>query len=44
MKLWRFCGSSGGQWLQAANTLAFIHERGETRDWGAESDPHREET
>lgn len=44
MKLWTFCGSSGGQWLQAANTLAFIHERGEKRDWWAESAPHREET
>ena len=35
--LWRFCGSMGGQWLQAANTLAFLRERGEEPDWWAQS-------
>ncbi len=32
-KLWTFCGSSGGQWLQAANTLAYLREQGEEPDW-----------
>jgi hypothetical protein len=32
-KLWTFCGSTGGQWLQAANMLAFLNERGEEPDW-----------
>lgn len=37
-KLWSFCGSSGGQWVQAANSLAFLRDRGEpTRDWWAEA-------
>jgi hypothetical protein len=37
-KLWWFCGSSGGQWLQAANTLASLRERGETPpDWWDEA-------
>jgi hypothetical protein len=25
-ELWKFCGSSGGQWQQAANALAYIRE------------------
>jgi hypothetical protein len=28
-ELWKFCGSSGGQWLQAASALTFLRERGE---------------
>jgi hypothetical protein len=32
-ELWKFCGSSGGQWLQAAATLAYLRERGEEPDW-----------
>jgi hypothetical protein len=32
-KLWTFCGSSGGQWLRAANTLAYLREQGEEPDW-----------
>lgn len=31
--LWSFCGSSGGQWLQAARSLAHLRERGEEPDW-----------
>lgn len=39
-KLWSFCGSSGGQWEQAANTLAFLRDRGEpTPDWWTEAAP-----
>jgi hypothetical protein len=33
-KLWSFCGSSGGKWLQAANVLTAIRDRGDpTPDW-----------
>jgi hypothetical protein len=33
-KLWSFCGSSGGQWQQAANTLAYLRDRDEEPpDW-----------
>lgn len=39
-KLWSFCGSSGGQWLQAASTLRYLRERDEPpRDWWAEAAP-----
>jgi hypothetical protein len=41
-KLWSFCGSSGGQWEQAANTLAFLRDRDDPhRDWWTEAAPHR---
>ncbi|MBA2283183.1 MAG: hypothetical protein M3527_05745 [Actinomycetota bacterium] len=36
--LWRFCGSSGGQWQQAANALAYRRERGHAPDWWAQSE------
>lgn len=40
-KLWSFCGSSGGQWEQAANTLAFLRDRDEpSPDWWVEAAPH----
>ena len=32
-KLWSFCGSSGGQWLQAAKNLACYRSQGEEPDW-----------
>jgi hypothetical protein len=32
-ELWKFCGSSGGQWLQAARMLGYLRERGEEPDW-----------
>jgi hypothetical protein len=37
--LWKFCGSTGGQWLQAANTLTYLRERGEEPDWWERSAP-----
>jgi hypothetical protein len=40
--LWRFCGSTGGQWLQAVNTLRYLRERGEEPDWWARSAPRRD--
>ena len=32
-ELWKFCGSSGGQWQQAANTLTYVREHSEEPDW-----------
>jgi hypothetical protein len=40
--LWRFCGSSGGRWLQAANTLAYLREQGREPDWWGNSAPRGE--
>jgi hypothetical protein len=39
--LWRFCGSTGAQWLQAANSLAYLREQGREPDWWARSEPRR---
>ena len=41
-KLWSFCGSSGGQWLQAATALEYMRDRGEEHDWWAESERRRD--
>ena len=42
-KLWSFCGSSGGQWEQAANTLAFLRDSDEpTPDWWTEAAPQHQ--
>jgi hypothetical protein len=42
-RLWSFCGSSGGQWEQAANTLAFLRDRGEPGpDWWSEAAPQHQ--
>ena len=35
--MWKFCGSTGGQWLQAANTLTYLREQSEEPDWWARS-------
>ena len=41
-ELWKFCGSTGGQWLQAANVLAYVREQGEEPDWWERGAPgHR---
>jgi hypothetical protein len=41
-KLWSFCGTSGGQWLQAAKSLQYLEATGEPgRDWWAEAAPRR---
>jgi hypothetical protein len=40
--LWKFCGSSGGQWLQAANRLTYLREQGEEPDWWARSAQRRD--
>jgi hypothetical protein len=34
-ELWKFCGSSGGHWQQAASTLTYLREQGEEPDWWA---------
>ena len=36
-ELWKFCGSSGGQWLQAAKMLAYARDRGDEPDWWEQS-------
>lgn len=40
-ELWKFCGSSGGQWQQAANTLTYVREHGEEPDWWEMGAPRR---
>ncbi len=32
-ELWKFCGSTGGQWLQAARALSYFREQGGEPDW-----------
>lgn len=38
-ELWKFCGSTGGQWLQAARALTYLREQGDEPDWWAKSVP-----
>ena len=40
-ELWKFCGSSGGRWQQAANTLTYLREHGEEPDWWEIGAPRR---
>jgi hypothetical protein len=41
-KLWSFCGTSGGHWLQTANSLRYLENAGEPgRDWWEEAAPRR---
>ena len=40
--LWKFCGSTGGQWLQAAKTLTYLREQGEEPDWWERSAPRHD--
>lgn len=40
-ELWKFCGSSGSQWEQAARTLEFLRESGEEPDWWQAGVPAR---
>jgi hypothetical protein len=40
-ELWRFCGSSGGQWQRAAYTLTYLREHGEDPDWWERGAPRR---
>lgn len=39
-ELWKFCGSSGGRWQQAARTLTYARESGEP-DWWERGAPRR---
>ena len=40
--LWSFCGSSGGQWLQAAKVITRIRNHSEPpRDWWADAAPRQ---
>ena len=41
-KLWSFCGTSGGQWVQAAKSLQYLETTGgPSRDWWGEAAPRR---
>jgi hypothetical protein len=40
-ELWRFCGSSGAQWLHASRTLDHLREQGEEPDWWERGAPRR---
>ena len=40
-ELWKFCGSSGGQWLQAVNAVTYLREQGEEPDWWEAGAPRR---
>jgi hypothetical protein len=40
--LWKFCGSAGGRWQQAADALRYLREQGEEPDWWARSAPRRD--
>jgi cell division FtsZ-interacting protein ZapD len=41
-ELWKSCGSTGGQWLQAARTLSYLRERAEEPDWWNVGAPRRD--
>jgi hypothetical protein len=40
-RLWSFCGSSGGRWLQAARNLAYYKSQGDEPDWWEVGAPRR---
>jgi hypothetical protein len=40
-ELWKFCGSSGGQWQQAANALSYLREHDDEPDWWEAGAPRR---
>jgi len=43
-ELWKFCGSSGGQWQQAASALRYLREHGEDPNWWEAGAPRRART
>src|SRR3954466_13322719 len=40
-ELWKFCGSTGGQWVQAANALKSLREKVEELVWWDRPKPRR---
>lgn len=42
VELWKFCGSTGGQWLQAARALSYFREQGEEPDWWDAGTPRKD--
>ena len=40
-ELWKFCGSSGSDWVRAAGTLEFLRADGEEPDWWSAGEPSR---
>ena len=43
-ELWKFCGASGGQWQQAANSPRYLREQGDGPDWRERGTPRRSRT
>ena len=41
-QLWSCCGTSGSQWLHAANALEYMRDGGEEHDWWADSGRSRD--
>jgi hypothetical protein len=41
-ELWKFCGSSGGHWQQAASAVTYLREQGDEPDWWENGAPRRE--
>jgi hypothetical protein len=42
IELWKFCGSTGGQWLRAARNLNYFREQADEPDWWAAGTPRRD--
>ena len=40
-ELWKFCGSSGGQWQQAVSALRYLRDPGDEPDWWEAGAPRR---
>lgn len=40
-ELWKFCGSSGAQWLHASRMLDYLREQGEEPNWWERGAPRR---
>ena len=40
--LWKFCGSTGGQWLQAARSLSYFRDQDDEPDWWQAGSPRRD--
>jgi hypothetical protein len=42
IELWKFCGSTGGQWLRAARNLRYFREQADEPDWWEAGTPRRD--
>jgi len=41
-ELWKFCGSTGGQWLRAARSLTYFRDQHDEPDWWEAGTPRRD--